>query len=163
MPRFGCPPQVVHPGSQLPGRETAWVSARFHLPRQHLLRRLRRGHVRGTPLCHAFPSRTRLLLPTHLPPSDASSASRVTFRLQTCLPHRLPPWPRPPPAFSQHPPWHLPHRYVFRCTAACSGHTASLPPPCRILWLHHCVSRHSAMPSGCSALLTHCTMSHDVA
>jgi len=34
---------------------------------------------------------------------------------------------------AQHPPWHLPHRYVFCCTAACSGHTTSLLPLCRAL------------------------------
>ena len=77
--------------------------------------------VRGTPLCHVFPSWTLLLLPTCLPPSntssasrcvlrlpmcfpppDVSSASRLIFHLQTCLPHRLP-WSRLPPAFLQHP------------------------------------------------------------
>jgi len=153
--------------------------------------------VRGTPLCHAFLSRTLLLLPTRLPPSDASSAFRCVFRPQMCLPlrnsssasrpvsrtashhgpiFRLPshsiPWllGLPPPSrdipqclarSAQHPPWHPPHRYVFCYTAACSGHTTSLPPLCRILWLHHCVSRHSAMPSSCSALLTRCAMSCD--
>ena len=48
--------------------------------------------VRGTPLCHAVPPRTLLLLPTCLPPSDApsasdvSSASRCIFHFTTHLP-----------------------------------------------------------------------------
>ena len=157
--------------------------------------------MRGTPLCHAFPSRTLplLLLLTPLPPSDASSAFQCVFHLQMHLPlrdssyasrpvsrtashhgpvFRMPshsiPWlpGLPPPSHdipqclawsAQHPPWHLPHRYVFCCTAARSSHTTSLPLLCRILWLHHCVSCHSAMPSSCSALPTRCVMSHDVA
>ena len=124
-----------------------------------------------------------LCLPMCLPPPDASSASRLVFRLQTCLPHCLPPWSCLLPAFSQHSlaagtiaiprhsamsrpvcsasplasatPLRLP---LYCCTFR---HTASLPLLCRILWLHHCVSRHSAMPSGCSTLLTHCAMSRD--
>ena len=54
-------------------------------------------------------------------------------------------------------------RHSDHITAARSGHTTSLPPLCRALWLHHCVSCHSAMPSGCSTLPTHCAMSHDIA
>jgi len=155
--------------------------------------------VRGTPLCHMFPSWTLLLLPMCLPPSDTSSASRCVLRLPMCLPlcdssstsrpvsrtashhgpvFRLPsysiPWlpGLPPPSrdipqclaqSAPHPPWHPLHCYIFHCTSACSGHTAGLPLLCHILWLHHCVSHHSAMPSGCSALPTRCTMSHDVA
>jgi len=42
--------------------------------------------VRGTPLYHAFPSQTLLLLPMCLPPSDASSAFRCILRLPMCLP-----------------------------------------------------------------------------
>jgi len=42
--------------------------------------------VRGTPLCHAFPSRTLLLLPTGLPPSNVSSAFQCIFCLQMCPP-----------------------------------------------------------------------------
>ena len=42
--------------------------------------------VRGSPLCHAFPSRTLLLLLTRLPASDVSSGFRCIFRLLMCLP-----------------------------------------------------------------------------
>ena len=118
-----------------------------------------------------FRSRRVFHLPTCLPPSHASSASRLIFRLQTCPPRHLPLWSCLPPAFLQHPlaaetstaipqysamsrpvrsaspPWHLPHRYTFRCTAARSGHTASLPPLCRIFRLHHCISHCSALPT----------------
>jgi len=103
-------------------------------------------------------------LQMHLPLCDSSSTSRPVSRSAShhgpvfCLPSHSIPWlpglPLPscdiPQCLAwsaQHPPWHPPHRYVFRCTAACSSHTASLPPLCHILWLHHCVSRHSATPS----------------
>jgi len=110
------------------------------------------------------------------PPSDVSSASRPVSRAASHhgpifrLPSHSIPWlpGLPPPSCdipqclaqsAQHPP----HRYVFRCTAARSSHTASLPLLCRILWLHHCAFRHSAMPSSCSTLPTRCAMLHDVA
>jgi len=119
-------------------------------------------------------------LQMQLPLRDSSSAPRPVSRTAShhgpvfCLPSHSIPWlPGLPPPFrnipqclaqsAQHPPWHPLHCYVFHCTAAHSGHTARLPPLCRILWLHYCVSRHSAMPSGCSALPTRCAMSHDVA
>jgi len=103
-------------------------------------------------------------LPMHLPPRDSSSASRPVFRTASHygpvfrLPSHSIPWllGLPPPfrdipqclaQSARHSPWHPLHRYVFRCTAARSRHTASLPPLCRIFWLHHCISR-------CSALLT---------
>jgi len=143
------------------------------------------GIVRGIPSCHTFLSQTLLLLPTHLPPSDASSTfwcifcllicllpldASSTFRCVSCLQMRLPlrdsssasrpvsrtashhgpvfrlpshsiPWllglpprsrdiPQCLARSAQHLPWHPLHCYVFRCTAARSGHTASLPPLC---------------------------------
>ena len=96
-------------------------------------------------------------LPMCLPPSNVSSASRPVSRTTSHhgpvfrLPSHSIPWlpGLPPPSCdipqclarsAQHPPWHPPHCYIFRYTAAHSGHTASLPPLCRILWLHHCIS-----------------------
>ena len=82
--------------------------------------------VRGTPLCHAFPTWTQPLLQMHLPPSDASSASRLAFRTT-----------------SHHSP-------AFRL----SSHSITWllgPPPlsCNIPPLH-ALSRHTAAPSGCT-------------
>jgi len=98
---------------------------------------------------------------------DTSSASRPVFRAASHygpvfrLPSHSIPWllGLPPPfrdipqclaRSAWHSPWHPLHHYVFRCTAAHSGHTTSLPPLCRI-----CISR-------CSALLTRRIMSRDV-
>ena len=109
--------------------------------------------VRGTPLCHTFRSRTLPLLHMRPPPSDASSVLRLVIRAASHhgpvfhLPSHSTPWllglplpsrniPQCLAQSAQHPPWHPPHRYVFRCTATHSGHTASLPPLCRIFWLH---------------------------
>jgi len=107
--------------------------------------------VRGTPLCHAFLSRTLLLLPTPLPPSDASSAFQCIFRLPICL---LPfntssasrcvlrlPMCLPPPDVSSAlqlvlrlqtclphrlPPWsHLPHTFSQHPLAA--GTSTTIP------------------------------------
>ena len=83
----------------------------------------------------------------HLPLRDSSSASRPVSRTASHhgpifrLPSHSIPWlpGLPPPSrdipqclarSAQHPPWHPPHRYVFRLTTAHSGHTASLPPLC---------------------------------
>jgi len=113
-------------------------------------------------------------LMTHLPPPDLSSALPPTMvpssaclltaspgcRDFHCHPTTFRNVSPGPLGTTRHPPWHPPHRCIFCCTAAHSGHTTSLPLLCRILWLHHCISHCSAMPSGCSTLLTHCTMLH---
>jgi len=137
--------------------------------------------VHSTASCKENPLMPSISDSTSAP--DASSAFRCVFRLQTCLPHRLPPWSCLPPAFSASPgcrdfhchpatfrnvsPSPLSMPLGIRCTAMSSAvllHVPATPLAFRrTLLLHHYVSHHSAMPSGCSALLTRCTMSYDVA